>query len=75
MKSTLLLSPESLSTEDGPLMIVESGSSGSPPFFSEELDALNAKIKRGEKLTNQERARRQGLIFNHAGNASGFCVI
>lgn len=48
---------------------------GSPPFFSPELDALTAKIERGESLTNEERARRQGIIFNHSGKASGFTVI
>ncbi len=48
---------------------------GSPTFFSAELDALTAKINRGENLTNDERARRQGIIFNHSGKASGFCII
>jgi len=40
-----------------------------------ELRMLSEKIERGERLTNDERARRQGLIFNHGGKASGFCVI
>lgn len=40
-----------------------------------ELAEMRAKIDRGERLTNDERARRQGLIFNHPGKPSGFCVI
>lgn len=48
---------------------------GSPPFFSLRLDELTAKIKRGESLTNDERAERQGIIFNHSGKARGFQVI
>lgn len=36
---------------------------------------LTAKIDRGERLTNNERGERQGLIFNHGGKPSGFCVI
>lgn len=40
-----------------------------------ELDSLAAKVNSGERLTNDERCRRQGLIFNHHGKAEGFCVI
>lgn len=40
-----------------------------------ELDLLDAKVNSGERLTNDERCRRQGLIFNHHGKAEGFCVI
>lgn len=36
---------------------------------------LSAKVARGESLTNNERGERQGLIFNHGGKPSGFCVI
>lgn len=36
---------------------------------------LSAKVERGESLTNNERGERQGLIFNHGGRPSGFCVI
>ena len=36
---------------------------------------LSAKVARGEALTNNERGERQGLIFNHGGKPSGFCVI
>lgn len=36
-----------------------------------ELAALNAKIARGERLTNDERLRRQGLLFNHGGRCIG----
>ena len=31
------------------------------------LEELTDKIERGERLTNQERLGRQGLIFNHDG--------
>ncbi|MCW5548889.1 MAG: hypothetical protein KIT44_07985 [Opitutaceae bacterium] len=48
---------------------------GSPPFFSLRLDELKAKIERGDRLTNDERAERQGIIFNHSGKARGFQVI
>ena len=33
----------------------------------ERLEALHSKIERGERLNNQERLERQGLIFNHSG--------
>lgn len=33
----------------------------------ERLEALQSKIERGERLNNQERLERQGLIFNHDG--------
>ena len=48
---------------------------GSPPFFSARLDELKAKVARGERLSNAERAERQGIIFNHSGKPSGFTVI
>lgn len=32
-----------------------------------DLDRLSAKIECGERLTNQERLKRQGIIFNHNG--------
>jgi hypothetical protein len=47
----------------------------SPPLFSLRFDELTAKIERGESLTNDERAERQGIIFNHSGKASGVQVI
>lgn len=42
-----------------------------PDKKKSELAALNAKIARGERLTNDERLRRQGILFNHAGRCIG----
>jgi hypothetical protein len=39
-----------------------------------EMNGFAAKIQRSEPLTNDERARRQGLIFGHNGQARGFKV-
>lgn len=35
------------------------------------LSRVDAKIARGEKLTNGERLQRQGAIFNHSGKCAG----
>ena len=42
------------------------GASG-PKSKLEMLEELTAKIERGERLNNQERLERQGIIFNHSG--------
>jgi len=38
-----------------------------PKGSAARLEALTRKIERGERLTNDERAERQGIIFNHSG--------
>lgn len=42
-----------------------------PDKKKSELAKLNAKIDRGERLKNDERLRRQGLLFNHGGRCIG----
>jgi hypothetical protein len=71
--------PNDVNREGGPecanagSLHVMVGASG-PKSKWERLEELTAKIERGERLNNQERLERQGLIFNHSGKCGKIVI-